>query len=408
MPRILYISYTGLLDPLGESQVLQYVLRLARNHKVTVLSFEKPATLADHQRVHRLVDQCEKAGVEWHQLLYHNRPSVPATLYDIAAGVRKAIKLARMKGTQVVHTRSYIPGMIGAVVKHRTGARLIFDMRGFWPDERVDGGIWKGNSMRYRAFKWIERHLFLRADHVVSLTHAGKREIEKFDYLQGRMPPISVIPTCTNLEIFKPMPREKGSSEGFTLGYVGSAGSWYMFAEVAQVVRKLFEMHADARFLIINKGDHEAIRRILSESGVDLDRVEIRSAPFSDVALQIARMDAGIFFYRPTWSKTATSPTRLGEFLACGKPVLANIGIGDVADTLNETGTGVAINKFDSDTLGRGLEKIVALADAKGISQRCRKAAEERYSLDAGVTEYSRIYESLTAGRTEADGGASD
>ena len=74
--------------------------------------------------------------------------------------------------------------MIGLYVKNKTGAKFIFDMRGFWPDERVDGGVWARDSLPYKYFKGVERKLFLGADHVVSLTHSGAVEFSKFDYLQ--------------------------------------------------------------------------------------------------------------------------------------------------------------------------------------------------------------------------------
>jgi glycosyltransferase involved in cell wall biosynthesis len=395
MSSVLYISYTGLLDPLGQSQVLQYVLGLGREHTITLLTFEKPDSLANTSEVRAIAERCRLAGIDWHRLTYHNRPGIPTTIYDIALGIRKAKALARAHHIEIVHTRSYIAGMIGLMVKRRTGARFIFDMRGFWPDERVDGGIWKPNWMRYHAFKWIERRLFLGADHVVSLTRAGAREIEKFDYLQGRIPAISVIPTCTNLELFRPVEPVEKQPGAFTLGYVGSAGSWYMFAEVAQAVRILFEMRPDARFLVINKGDHDAIRDRLREAGVDLERVDIQAAAYTEVSEQIARMDAGIFFIKPVWSKRASSPTRLGEFLACGKPVLANGQVGDVEETIVETDTGVAINAFDEQTLRDALAKLIARAREPGISARCRQAAEEHFALETGVLDYSRIYRDL-------------
>src|SRR6056297_1143958 len=395
MARVLYISYTGLLDPLGQSQVLQYVLGLARDHRITLLTFEKSHALANAPELNALAERCRVAGIDWHRLTYHNRPGIPATIYDIAQGIRKATALARSRDTQIVHTRSYIAGMMGLTVKRRTSTRFIFDMRGFWPDERVDGGIWKPNWMRYRAFKWIERRLFLGADHVVSLTRSGAREIEKFDYLQGKIPPISVIPTCTNLELFRPVEPVEKPPEGFTLGYVGSAGSWYMFAEVAQAVRILFDMRPDARFLVINKGDHDAIRNWLREAGVDLERVDIQAAAYSEVSEQIARMDAGIFFIKPVWSKRASSPTRLGEFLACGKPVLANGKVGDVEETIVETDTGVAINAFDDQTLRNALSDLIARAKEPGLAARCRQAAEEHFALETGVLDYSHIYRDL-------------
>ena len=405
---VLYISYTGLLDPLGQSQVLQYVLGLAKTHRMTVLTYEKPAALADTQRVQALQSQCRAAGVDWHHLVWHNRPGIPATLYDIAQGIRKATRLARASGAQVVHCRSYIGGMIGLSVKRRTGARYIFDMRGFWPDERVDGGIWSRSGLPYRVFKQVERRLFLGADHVVSLTRAGVREFAAFDYLQGRLPPVSVIPTCTNLEMFR---RIDSPREGFTLGYVGSAGSWYMFDDVARTVQRIFARRPDARFLVINKGGHQQIDAALRRAGVDMARVEIREALFTEVAAQIGRMDAGIFFVKPAWSKRASCPTRMGEFLACGKPCLANAGVGDVEEDFGETSTGVTLpvdaeGGLVTTGIDAAIERLFDLAAAPDIGARCRAAAEARFALEGGIAEYDAIYRKLAVPAGAAPAGA--
>lgn len=401
--RVLYISYTGLLDPLGQSQVLQYMLGLSRQHRLTLLTFEKPAALVDATRVSEIRAQCEAAGVQWHQLRYHNRPNMLATLYDLMNGIRTAIRLARKTGAEVVHCRSYIAGMMGLAVKRATGARYIFDMRGFWPDERVDGGIWRKTSLQYLAFKAVERRLFLGADHVVSLTKAGVREFEQFDYLQGQLPPVTVVPTCTNMDLFRLHGHESGTIRNtrFTLGYIGSVGSWYMFDEVAKVVRMLFDQQADARFLVVNKGGHDKIRDGLRRAGVDLLRVEIIAVPYEKVGEAVARMDAGVFFIKPAWSKLASCPTRMGEFLASGKPCLANGGVGDVAEDFMETRTGVAINDWSEETLRNALTQLLDLTRDHGIERRCREAAEARFSLQGGVQAYSLIYRSLTQPSTE-------
>mgnify|MGYP000270974211 CR=1 FL=1 len=94
---VLYISYTGLLDPLGQSQVLQYVLALGRfGHRMTVLSFEKPDALRDWKRVAAMRERCEQAGVDWRPRVWHSRPiGILATLYDLVAGRKQAIRIAR-------------------------------------------------------------------------------------------------------------------------------------------------------------------------------------------------------------------------------------------------------------------------------------------------------------------------
>lgn len=401
---VLYISYTGLMDPLGQSQVLQYVMALGRmGHRMTVLSFEKPEALKDAGQVTAMRALCKAASVDWRPLVWHNRPvGILATAYDLSAGRAHGIRIAREIGAEIVHCRSYIAGLMGLAVKRATGARLIFDMRGFWPDERVDGGIWSKSSLTYRIFKRVERSLFLNADHIVSLTKAGVLEYEAFDYMRGAPPKSTVIPTCTNLDLFRP---EEASREGFTLGYVGSVGSWYLFDAVAQAVARAFAMRPDARFLVVTKGNHNLVRKALENAGAALDRVELRTADFSEVPKQISRMDAGVFFIRPAWSKRASCPTRMGEFLACGKPCLANGGVGDVAEDINETGTGIALPPLGTATvdltaLDAALEALFVMAADPSMAARCRAAAEERFSLASGVAAYSGIYDRLAGNPT--------
>lgn len=396
---VLYISYTGLMDPLGQSQVLQYVLALAREgHRMTLLSFEKPDALADRDRVALMRRSCDAAGVDWRPRVWHNNPvGSLATLYDLAAGRAHGIRIAHEVGAEIVHCRSYIASLMGLAVKRATGARLIFDMRGFWPDERVDGGIWSKSGAVYRIFKRVERSLFLNADHVVSLTKAGVREYEAFDYMQSVPRKSTVIPTCTNLDMFRP---DDTPREGFTLGYVGSVGSWYLFDEVAKAAARAFAMRPDARFLVITKGDHDLVHKALYRAGADPARVEVRGADFAEVAGQIGRMDAGLFFIRPAWSKRASCPTRMGEFLACGKPCLANGGVGDVAQDIDETGTGIALPPLGTETvnladLDTALEALFTMATNPGMAARCRAVAEERFSLATGVAAYSDIYARL-------------
>lgn len=392
--RVLYISYTGLLQPLGESQVLQYLLSLSGRHDITLVSYERPEDLANQASLKAMAERCSKAGLRWIRLRYHKAPSMPATLYDILAGTLVTFWIAMLGRIQIVHTRSYVPGVIGLLHKRLAGRRFVFDMRGFWPDERVDGGIWRPGSRAYRITKAIERRLLLAADVVVSLTRSGVREMERFPYLAGRKTRLEVIPTCTNMDTFRPLPPPPGERP-LTIGYVGSAGTWYMFPETAACLKLLFEMKPEARLLVINRTEHDYIRDTLVAAGMDLGRVEIRSARYDEVAGQIARMDATVFFIKPVFSKRASCPTKLGEFLACGKPVLSNSGVGDVAEFLASQNAGVSIDRFDETEYRAALGQLLALVEDPTTPDRCIRLAREEFSLESGVARYDAIYRSL-------------
>jgi glycosyltransferase involved in cell wall biosynthesis len=106
----------------------------------------------------------------------------------------------------------------------------------------------------------------------------------------------------------------------------------------------------------------------------------------------MAAANAGIFFIRPVFSKTASSPTKMGEMLALGLPIVANAGVGDVAEILVETGGGVAITHFDRQSYKRALAELEAFSFAPELR---RNAAMERFDVKLGVEHYDNIYRTL-------------
>ena len=62
---VLYISYDGMLEPLGQSQVLGYLEILARDGPVFLISYEKPRDRADTGRMNAMRYRLSTAGIRW-------------------------------------------------------------------------------------------------------------------------------------------------------------------------------------------------------------------------------------------------------------------------------------------------------------------------------------------------------
>lgn len=391
---ILYLSYDGMLEPLGQSQVVAYLERLAGARPIHLLSFEKPEDWAQREGREALVARMAAAGIYWHPRRYHKRPSAVATSWDIGIGLLSGLWLVLRHRIGIVHARSYVPAVMALVLKRLTGVKFVFDMRGFWADERVDGGLWPREGRMYRVAKWFERRFLLGADHVVSLTHAAVTEMQRFDYLQGRMPPLTVIPTCADLSRFVPLEGRR-DPQRFTLGYVGSAGTWYLFDATVAAFRALQQLRPEARLLIVNRNEHSLIRDKLQAGGVDPATVELLKADPAAIPGLMARMDATVFFIKPVFSKQASAPTKLGEFLGCGIPCLANTGVGDMATILRQDRVGIAVEAMDSASLQQGVADLLALCEEPDIRARCVASAERHFSLNEGVSRYQSVYRSL-------------
>jgi glycosyltransferase involved in cell wall biosynthesis len=394
----LYISYDGMLEPLGQSQVLAYLEKLAPTRRIHLMSFEKRSDWNDLTRRSSVAARISSAGIHWHPLRYHKSPSAPATAYDIAAGSGRAIGLAQKHRLSVVHARSYVPGLMALAVKRTTGARFLFDLRGFWADERVDGELWPANGALYRAAKNVERRLLRAADEIVTLTDASEKELRGFPELQGRSTPITVIPTWADLDRFtigRP-PRH----EPFVLGYVGSVGTWYLLDEMLRCFARLREEAAGSRLLVVNRTEHERIRDKAGEYGIGSPDLELLAADHAEMPELIGRMTAGMALIKPAFSKIASAPTKLAEYLGCGVPCLGNAGVGDVEAVLEERRVGVALPGFTDEQIRSGVRRLIELTADKDVQERCRRAAVELYSLDSGVAAYEIIYRRLAATRS--------
>lgn len=390
---VLYISYDGMLEPLGQSQVLAYLERLAGGGPIHLISFEKPEDWARGEERAAVVRRMAAAGIAWRPLRYHKRPSALATAYDIACGIVVGTYLAFRHRVAIVHARSYVASVMALAIKRLTGARYLFDMRGFWADERVEGGIWPAGGRLYKLAKGFERRFLLRADAVVSLTHAAVAELAAYPYLRGRMPPTRVIPTCADLDRFRP-PQE-GPARPFTLGYVGTVGNWYDFQRSAALFKQLAALRPGARFLVVNRGEHELIHRTLAAAGVETDSYSVRAADFEDVPGLMGQMSAGILIARPAYSHIARAPTKLAEFLGCGVPCLVGGGVGDVDPLIAGNRVGVVLEHAPNDQ--RAVETLAALAEDPAVRARCVETAAREFSLEFGVAAYDEIYRDLGA-----------
>lgn len=387
---VLYISYDGMLEPLGQSQVIAYIEQLSDQYAFDLISFEKPADLADDARRGEIAARLAKSGIRWHPLRYHKSPSVPATAYDLAVGTALAIRIARKSKAKIVHARSYVAAIMALSAKKATGARFLFDMRGLWADERVDGDLWRADGLLFKTAKSVERKLLLSADATVTLTEASVREIRNFDYVDGDELPLFVIPTCADLTRFRPQPGI--GPEVFTLGYLGSIGTWYLFDDVLRLFRVIEHHRADARLLIVNRNEQNLIRNRLENFDIDSSRVELTSAPHDEVPDYVSRMSVGAAIIKPAYSKLASAPTKLAEYLGCGVPCIGNDGVGDMHEILEGERVGVSLRTVSGNEIERAASRFFSLHTDPDLPERCRRVAVDRFSLRSGVNKYRAVY----------------
>jgi hypothetical protein len=389
--NVIYISYDGILEPLGQSQVLAYLVELSKYRKIYLISFEKENYLANKFELNRLKKIIINENIEWHYLIYHKKFSVIATSWDILCGVFLCIKILKKNKIKIIHARSYVSSLIALIVKKFMKIYFIFDMRGFWADERVEGEIWKRDSLIYQIAKYFEKQFIINSDHIISLTQKGKDEVIKFQYYIKPHNHISIIPTCVDLNKFN-LRKINNERSSHVIGYVGSAGTWYLFEEVAKCFVLILKHYPDTKFLIINRNEHVYINEKLKKAGLSNLSYKIVNAEYYEIPNYMAKIDAAVFFIKPVYSKRASSPTRFAEFLACGIPCLINEGVGDMDKYVIDEKIGVSINSFEDISMEIAIKKIFRLINDNNTKEECRKIALTNFSLNIGVSSYNEIY----------------
>lgn len=391
--KALYLSYDGLTDPLGQAQILPYLIGLElQGVEFVIITFEKKEAFIENK--HLIIQQLEGKNIQWIPLSYTKKPAVISTVYDLWR-MKRVVRKSITSEHAIIHCRSYLPMLVAMSIKR--GRKVLFDMRGLWADERVDGKLWPQQKPLYR---WIyryflrkEREFVQQCDALVSLTHEGIKALSE-RYGAGTLEhKSSVIPCCVDSELFQPEPppshlkRSLGIPvDGKVLIHVGSVGTWYRLDQELVFFNALSELDPTWYFLILTK-DTTAATAIVHANQSHLSRIVIHSAPHHEVPLFLNLAQASIQFIEPAFSKRASSPVKLGESLVMGVPVISNTGIGDSQAQIQDAQAGICINSWDEIS-----EAVALFLDMQFDPKAIRAYALQNLGLEQGIVAYHEVY----------------
>ena len=396
--KTLYLCYFGLREPLVQTQVLPYLHELAKDGiEVSLLTFE-PAMRRNwsNEDKNEWQQRLRRGGINWHALSYHKRPSLPATLYDIAVGSIWIVYYIFKHQIQILHARAHIPLAMALIVKILTGRKVIFDIRGLVADEYVDAGIWQKGTPVYRVIKWLETVGIRKADQLVVLTESLKGWIVN----QHGIPEskIEVIPCCVDNSkatlAHRTEDRRVRAGEELEIIYAGSVTGLYLFDEMIRFFLVLKKRWPQAFFRVLTGSANDQVKQKLYDSGLTDRDFWVGFVAPSDLPQFLSRAKVGLSFRKPTFSQIAASPTKVPEYLAFGIPVVANAGIGDTDQLLRENNVGVIIDEFSPEAYAAAVKKLEDLLKDGSIKNRCQEIAKRFFDLvRVGGARYLSVYQ---------------
>ena len=400
---VLFLSYDGLLDPLGQSQILPYIEDISKHpRKVHVITFEKQ----DRYRVggealrHRL-----RGEIVWTALRFTSYFGLLGKLWDLIRMYVTAGYIVLIERPQIVHCRSYPSMQVGLLLKRLFNCKLIFDMRGLWVDDKVEGGLWPQSRFIYRliykTYKRLERVMLYNSNHIVVLTKRVIPELKRI--APGLDAPITVVPCCADYGHYKydrcqrrNVRRKLGIRETSpVLVYLGSIGTVYLFDEVLQTFIECSQKVEDLHLLVVSQSWTIALeQRIKTDVDPKLhSRIHFCAASRTEVPSYLSASDVMLNFRKATYSQMACSPTKLAEAFAVGLPVISNKGVGDQDQIIPDVGGGALIDLNMQGDIEIICSVLMNLNER--IRDRIRYVTQSRFGREASARLYNEVYISL-------------
>jgi glycosyltransferase involved in cell wall biosynthesis len=270
------------------------------------------------------------------------------------------------------------------------------DADGPLSQEYVDAGVWKEGSLGHRLTAWGERRAMELADVVAVLTSHRKREVTQ--WLSET--PVYILPCAVDLKRFRPVTesrralRDELGLRGTVFVYAGKPGGWYDTEEMVAFMAAAKEVFDPLTLLVLTREDPAVFVASCERAQVPL---VVRAVSPAEMPAYLSTADVGLCFLRALPSKLSCSPIKVGEYLACGLPVVSTSGCGDYDPLIQTESIGTVVANSERDAYPRAASELERVLNEPGIRDRCRDAARRWVGLDEVVApRYTEIYQTLT------------
>lgn len=365
---ISYLSVDSIQEGVGASQIIPLVKALSNEGKSVSLTTCEKSTPPNSLKL-----ELSHACVDWTILKYGKNGAFH--------GLLRLVKLFwHMPRASIIHARSDIP-TVAAVLRFPFG-NILWDVRSLWADQRkiINSKGW--NLATVGAARQLERIAASKSTAMVTLTRAVIPVLEK---RYKNLPIIrEVIPTCTQLDKFQ----------------LSLMPEWPLICLLPGTFNNFYDM--DKMRLVISELRKLSPLQVIwakpkesTTKALNVGEDSITTLPYEEMPTIVGDSHFGLIICKNDnlEALTAVAPTKVAEFLASGRPVLVSEGIGDLEFLVESYRVGVVI---ESNTdLSTSLLRFMELLKDPEIHIRCRKLAEEMFSMDSAVEKYNLIYRKM-------------
>ncbi len=388
--KIIYITYDGIFDFLGQSQVLKYLSKSKYSNKILLISFEKKNNLKNVYEYKKIKEIVDISGIDWNICTNSEKVWFISKIFDLFKIIVLIYNSNKKYNIKTVHCRSYLPTFAAYILKFFIKFNLIFDMRGFWVDERYEWSIWSKNKFFYKVLKFVEYKLIKCADKIIVLCNDAKIELIKNFNVTDKN--ITIIPTCADEKQFFTS-KEKYWGDTLNLCHLGTIKTRYDIDFTLRLFN-LLDKKIDSKILFINKGEEDFIKSKCIEYKINRSKYEIRSFNHYEIQNIINKFDYNIFFPKKGYYTKGFFPTKIAESLLSGVPIITNFINKEIDNIFKLNKLGFQIYNLNEKNINELIINIKKYENKK-FTYSLREFAKNNFSLDHASKTYDNIYKSL-------------
>jgi len=321
-PEIFYLSYDGLLEPLGQSQILPYIIQMSSKYKFTIITLEK-RELVKSKIDTSTTKSLKIKKIKWIKLNYFKKKLLFLNFVNILIiNFYLLIKIITNKNNVIFHLRSYIPFFYFLIPIFFFKINYVFDMRGFWPQEKIDRKGWSNQSYIIKFLIFFEKIIINYAKKIICLTNESI-EILLEKYPKTNLKQFICIRTAVDQYKFVYLKKKINLSK-IIFGYLGTTDGAYNLHKSVSIFLKFKKYLPQSKIHIISMDNQYKIRKILKDLKIEENDYKIIKVDHKKVNEEINKIDLGIFYLEENLSVKASFPTKIAEFFICNKPIICN------------------------------------------------------------------------------------
>jgi len=292
-----------------------------------------------------------------------------------------------------VYYSNVAPASVARGIARRLGAQTVFYMKAAVCEESAYRHGRRG--LGYRLLRRKEAATVRRADRLLCVSHPLRDWMRRY---AGRAD-AQVIPCSVDGSWFHFRP--EGRTRVRTLlgwperapvaAWCGGLFAWHRPRDTLRLLASLQARRPQLKVVLLT-GEVDALQEMALAHGLSPGTFDVRRVPHGEMPDWLSAADIGLSLRESGPFTEVSSPIKIGEYLACGLPVVCNAGIGDHSELVQSAGVGTFADRVDERSI-READKLLSAAMAdRTLRDRCRALARERLTWSAHLDTLRDVF----------------